>query len=96
MLFLLQMVKAKIYWRGYFWLSAVSPEPLNIPMYPYFWQLLLGLNSENKVCRRAASLGRTLHAMLHPPDAAKPCAYGLFSGGYPFRRILCSYDQYRQ
>jgi len=95
MLFLLQAVKANIYWRGYFWLSVVSPEPLNIPTYPYFWQLLLGLSSKSKVSREAGSLDRTLQAMLHPTDSAKLCAYGLFSAGYPSRRILCGYHQCR-
>lgn len=60
MLFLLQAGKANIYWRGYFWLSVVvSPEPLNIPTSPYFWQLLLQLGSKSKVRRVVASLGRT-------------------------------------
>ena len=81
MLFFFQAGKANIYWRGYFWLSAASPEPWNILMYPYFWQLLLELRAKSKVCRVAASLGRTLHAFLHPIDAAKRCAYCLFSGG---------------
>jgi hypothetical protein len=71
MLFLLQEGKAKIYWRGYFWLSLVSPELLNIPTCPYFWQLLPELSSKCKVCRVAASLGRTLQAMQHPTDAAR-------------------------
>jgi hypothetical protein len=80
MLILLQAVKAKIYWRGYFWLSLVSPEPLNIPTCPYFWQLLPELSSKSKVCREAASLGSTLQSMQHPTDAAnaKRCAYGFY------------------
>ena len=96
MLFFLQADKANIYWRGYFWLSVVSPEPLNIPTYPYFWQLLLVLSSKSKVCLEAASSGRTLLATLHPSDATKLFAYGLFSGCYPSGRILCVYHQYRQ
>ena len=81
MLFFLQTDKVNTYWRGYFWLCAVSPEPLNIPTYPYFWQPLLGLSSKSEVRRVAASLGRTLHAFRHPIDAAKRCAYDPFSGG---------------
>jgi len=82
MLSLLQAGKADIYWRGYFWLSAGSPEPLNIPTYPYFWQLFLRFGSKSKVCLVAAFFGRTLHAILHHTDAAKRCGYGLF-----FRRL---------
>jgi hypothetical protein len=88
MLFFLQAGKANIYWRGYFWLSVGSPELLNIPTYPCFWQLLLGLSSKSKFCRVVASLDRTLQAMLPSTDTAKRFAYGLFSGGYPSRRYL--------
>jgi hypothetical protein len=72
MLFLLQAGKANIYWRGYFWLSVVSPEPLNIPTYPYFWQLLLGLSSKSKSVVKLllqAELSRRRSILQKPPSS---------------------------